>query len=675
MDYNVKVDLLRTGTFAGTYDDISAYVTRVHWRAGMDSPRAVVSSPAIAEITLANADGAFSFDTLGSELITNGNFSSWTAGAPNSWTVVGTSANPVRAVTQVDQSEAYGGTGTGAANLYHAGGVTTLRLRQTILTVGACYRASMNITALGSTNTQGLRFEVGTSSPATSITYQTNGTKTWDFIASNTVFAVGTVASVTDATIDDVSVKQLAAYGLIRPGMLVKIATPTVIGIGFETVFYYGRIVQILPSIDAQSGQIDGRSVTLICECPMRELEHGEYLPPLKTNTTVDAALTDMFNTGLVTWPYDSSAWLVGVEGASRLDSTTVLAPDLSTYTLFDTGETTFAWLGDASDRGVGVTPLQYISDLMAAELGRFYWNPRTGKFHFDSRNSDNPLGTSLTLAGTQIISWQLSYGEALANEFEIVYLAREIGAAGTVVWSYPDLPLTLRAGDTRLLNVRYVDVNNPETYIAAMDGLAPTYGTDYTANTQEDGAGYDVSSYVTVGVEFGATGAKLSIANLYTDTVYVHLLQIRATPLTSREATVTASNGDSIRRYGRRPYDALELRVIDNADYADAVANYLLRIYSTPATFARRVSFRVTPDTANDEPCISVMIGSKVTISESWSGHNRRYVIVGEEHAIEASTRDHVVTWTLKPMDRETSWLLDDSTFGVLGTTTTLAL
>lgn len=67
---------------------------------------------------------------LGAELLTNGDFSAWTGGNPDSWVVTGEVGTDPE-VSQVGSGELHGGAGTGAANFYRtAGGFSALYLSQ-----------------------------------------------------------------------------------------------------------------------------------------------------------------------------------------------------------------------------------------------------------------------------------------------------------------------------------------------------------------------------------------------------------------------------------------------------------------------------------------------------------------------------------------------------------------
>lgn len=83
---------------------------------------------------------------LGSELITNGDFTAWTDGTPDGWYVSGESAG-IREVSEVGAGESYGGSGHGSANIYSGDG-SSIKLQQNALTTGTWFRCVFDISAV-----------------------------------------------------------------------------------------------------------------------------------------------------------------------------------------------------------------------------------------------------------------------------------------------------------------------------------------------------------------------------------------------------------------------------------------------------------------------------------------------------------------------------------------------
>ena len=98
----------------------------------------------IIAIALLGMVGVSWGETLGPELVTNGNFSAWTGDDPNGWTVVGeVGADPE--VSEVGSNEGHGGTSTGSCNIYTSAGADT-NIYQSVLNADTLYKITLDIT-------------------------------------------------------------------------------------------------------------------------------------------------------------------------------------------------------------------------------------------------------------------------------------------------------------------------------------------------------------------------------------------------------------------------------------------------------------------------------------------------------------------------------------------------
>lgn len=83
--------------------------------------------------------------SLGAELLTNGNFAAWTTDNPDGWTVTGESGSDPE-VSEVAANEGHGGSGTGAANLFSSATASQPRMNQAVLVAGNWYEFAIDIT-------------------------------------------------------------------------------------------------------------------------------------------------------------------------------------------------------------------------------------------------------------------------------------------------------------------------------------------------------------------------------------------------------------------------------------------------------------------------------------------------------------------------------------------------
>lgn len=144
-------------------------------------------------------------DVIGKNLLTNGDFSSWTTDNPNNWTVVGESGTDPE-ISEVGANEGHGGVGTGSCNVY----ITTaaIYMYQNILTIGKIYLIEIEITK---NITGNLQFQMG----AGGILHTIYGEGIHKIIAvcdgENSLFYIIKYISC-DVTIDNVSIREIGSF-------------------------------------------------------------------------------------------------------------------------------------------------------------------------------------------------------------------------------------------------------------------------------------------------------------------------------------------------------------------------------------------------------------------------------------------------------------------------------
>lgn len=661
--YTYKLDTLRDGAFGGDLDDISAYVVDMSYQYGMASPYQEVANVSGATLLLDNRAKDFTPEVTGSEEVTNGDFdtANWTGDNPAGWTVTGESAGDPE-ISEVADYEGHGGSGTGSCNFYATSG--TLSVSQAILTTGLTYCVTLRITNF----VEGaVRLYCG--STPISPPLRNPGTYLYYFNAGATSLKIESSGAV-DITIDDVSCKQTSLYRMISEGMLLRVK-----GTYSATtkVYYIGKIANIDYGIDPQSGQIGGQSVTLTLADPMTELQRADYQPPLLQNVTADDLLSRMFEDGAVRWPYSSQFWLLDVQGASEVGETTTLY-DPTMYS-GEAGITTHTFAGDAADRGHGVSCYGYVRDVVEAECGgRFWWEAREGAFQFHSRHHDIINNTVVATLTTSDIE-QMNYVQTpeLYNKASVNYTQRRVGAAGSVVWEMANLPLKLANGTRRQFTARFSDTSNAEARVGVKDGIKPSPGFDYSAYANSDGTGENLSDKLTVSVEWGATSAKVTFDNRSGQTMYLTTAQLRATPLIAVPATAEAINPDSIYTYDVHEV-SVDTRLLSDEITAEAYAQFLVAKFGDPIPGIQSIRFRgynaATLDFIHNRA-----IGDRITITDTYTGHDADYIIVGVGGQYRGgSAEKHMATYILKPIAREIFWRVGTANYSEIGQTTRLA-
>lgn len=661
--YEFKVDTGRNATFGASIDDITAYVMEAEWALGMRKATDSFAQPSELRLTLKNTSLDFLPDqTVGGEVLTNGTFTAWTGWNPDGWTRVGVS-NPIRSITPVDPENLYGGGGTGAANFFKDNSTTDLYLTQTALTVGYTYRLRLNVTAIVEGSVL-----IARCNGATVMTAAAAGPHEAYFNAGATALHLSAQSVNCNITIDNASVQRVGLYSrLVRPGTLVRarmtyggstktmwIGKVTADGVQFDPNPYEDPKTQVV-QITARDGLLD--------------MLDEEYQPPLLLNRRVDEVVAQVFDDLAVSYPYARSAWILDAEGASELDLTTDLAP--AAPLALDAAETTLTYVGDNADRGGGVNPQTYLRDLVAAELtGRFFWS-RDGAYTFHSRGRDD---LNLTVSATigDPLRVKVDHGGDLANEVMVSYVEKDLGAENTVLWQQPKLPVKVSPGSSRTFNARYTVAGQEDRRIGGTNIIHPVRGYDVIVTRDEDGDGAVIG--IDIIVEVGATSTKIELTNKWTVDMWVQQAQIRGQPLISYEADITMRDANSIFANDLRPLNPIRLRLLDDGNLAEAYAGWLINRYSTAVTRIIEVELDGAMPT-HAAAIHACTIGSRIRLTVSYLNHTADYFIVGERHRVDFPNGRHPITWILKPQERAQTWLLEDTTYGLLDSTAVLGL
>lgn len=676
LTYQVQVDTLRTGTFAGTYDDITSYVTNFTTNAGQLQGQTsydlqnLVANPCYLTLQLDNRTGVFHQETLGSEVILNGNFATWSGGNPSSWTVTGeVGTNPE--ISQVDSYLGHGGGGTGSCNIYSTS--ATVSIAQTVLTVGTTYKLTFSITKL-TTGTIALY------NGATRIaTFGSEGVFTLFFNATSTSFKIQNFTAACDVTIDDVSIKPTARYsGLLVPGVLVRLQATY--AASTDTLFI-GKVGEggITYGVNQKAGSIEGVAVNITAEDAMKNLLDMEYAPQLETNITTGTLLYNMLSTPLIPLPYARSGWLLGVDGASELDASALLW-DTTVGISVSGGQTTFEYAGYTADKkGQGVSAQQYIRDIMNAEGGgRFYWQPRNGTYGewtFHDRHYDLTPATSVaTIADTQCTAMEYAYGEDIANSITIKYTARKLGDPASILYTAKNVPIRVSAKSSTKFTGKYTDPTstNGDKHIGGMD-FQPLTAFDYSVYYDPDG-GIPARDF-TISAKPSATSVEFQVENNNILDIYITALQYKGTPLIWYDESITVNDAFSTYKYDSRPSKPLNLKMIDDAEFAKSLADFILARQKDPAAQFKSITFIANDSATLAGYVISRTIGNVITITNSFVNHNSQYMIIGEKHSYAQETGIHQVTYYVRHLGRDKFWALGYSGYSELGTTTRLAI
>lgn len=189
---------------------------------------------------------------------------------------------------------------------------------------------------------------------------------------------------------------------------------------------------------------------------------------------------------------------------------------------------------------------------------------------------------------------------------------------------------------------------------------VTPVSTTDYTANSQSDGGGDDLTSDLTVATTKFAKTIKLAITNNATVPAYITLLKARGTYYDDQtKVTRKAEDSTSQTAYQKRTL-AINGKYMADADNAQDLADYAISKYKNPRGEIS-VSIMNQDDTILTQ-ILGLEISDRITVVNDDLGLSADYFIDHMEHNISMGGKLHTVNYRLADCENEDFWCLDYS-------------
>lgn len=257
-------------------------------------------------------------------------------------------------------------------------------------------------------------------------------------------------------------------------------------------------------------------------------------------------------------------------------------------------------------------------------------------------------------------------WADDIVNHVDVRYEKREIGAAGTVVWEYDNLPLAMSAGNERRIVARYTSTDT-DLQIATKDGIAPVAATDFVCN-YTDGAMENANDILNVFVTFNANTAEVRLKNTSSRPISITTLQLRGTPVTTlRAQEVTSRDAVSILENGLHKL-TIDVASINTEDFAQQYADVRAHERAQPLKLLKSIAFNAAASTAAEAAVTRATVGDLLNVN---TGDGvQLYIVLGRQHVIDlaGSPEIHIVTYTVKSVIRTSVALWSNALRGVYG-------
>jgi hypothetical protein len=286
----------------------------------------------------------------------------------------------------------------------------------------------------------------------------------------------------------------------------------------------------------------------------------------------------------------------------------------------------------------------------------------------------------------------EVKHAESYYNQVDSKAYPRKVDTSDVVLFSL-ERPLKIDAYQTVTMKGRFRDPNQEAQTVAALSTVTPVPGTDYIFNTEEDESGSNITSDLEVTAVYGANGVDYTLENTGAITGYVTQLQARGKGvyiyrpveiLREDEALVANDGARTLNLdlpYQDDPLQTTDIAValLDRHKAKHTTINSITLIANRLDTSINRLGWPgAKPGAYYTEYLINAFmdlnIGDKIKVVAPSVGIVQDCFIQSIDFTI---TSGDIVTYTYGLQDAmyETyeTWILGDSTYGVLGTTTIL--
>lgn len=440
-------------------------------------------------------------------------------------------------------------------------------------------------------------------------------------------------------------------YGNLLPGRPVRIRAssgsfPYTFPIMFERTIWQGFLLAAPMPAPSVRGL---RTASLEAIGPLGYINDQDVNVPMVTSIGAGAVIDDIL---------DAAGWPAGSRD-------------------IDAGQTTIArfW-----GNGKAVNLLRKVE---LTEAG-FVLETKAGLIAFEDRHhrlSGDYLVSQATFSdapGASISYHEASHKDPLAqlyNEFRATVQLYTVGVLG-VLWTLAETGAAspaIETGDDATYWANYPNLDSALDAFAVDSWTTPVATTDYTANSQADGLGTNMTADIGVVATKLGNSMKITLTNNGAQPAYITFLQARGVPITANDPIrVSRSNAASRTAYGQRTYPS-EAEFIPDSAEANGWARFNLAIYKDPVPIAK-LRFRADTSSYLLEQALEREIGDRITVvaeNEAGLGINEDFFIEAERHQVAAGGR-HTVEYDISSAERFSDWWVLDTS--ILDASTRLA-
>lgn len=310
-------------------------------------------------------------------------------------------------------------------------------------------------------------------------------------------------------------------------------------------------------------------------------------------------------------------------------------------------------------------TVLNELQKLALSELAVIY-QKADGTVVFESRiNRAKSSGSVDTFEDVSSLS---GFDHAAArndtiSRIQLITHPRRVDSGNTTVLFRLDNPVQVGSGSTATILGPYRDPNQEASRVGGTDMQTPVAGTDYSANSKSDGTGTDLTSQVSLAVNFGGNGAKVTIQNNAPQTAWITLLQLRGRGIYDYQ-NVVAEAEDATSQVNIGTTVTADMPYQNDPIFAEEAAIWLLSVYAEFDRTARTATVFVPRSDEDFADRVLVReISDRIGIVEAMTGFDGSddAVFFIQSVSLTIDARDNLsISWGLAPVNTGQFWLLE---------------
>ena len=408
----------------------------------------------------------------------------------------------------------------------------------------------------------------------------------------------------------------------------------------------YVRFRGKVGSIDPQPGQYRSRRVSVVAYDVMRDLVET---PVREVTIQVSQQEDDLIGAILDSLP-------VGSQPVARSIAT---------------GIDTFPYAFD--NVGPGTRGAALLKDVVLSVYGTAFVRG-DGTFVYKTRTQRTIVTSAVTLADASLIDLDVpSALDRAFNRTRVVIHPKTVDAAATtVLWAQSGTAPDIAAGASLTVWGTYRDPSNTLKLVGGTAQVTPIVATtDYTANSQADGGGSDLTANISVSTTAFASTVKFVVTNNGASTAYLTALQIRGKGIYDNGPRTLESYTE--KDYGDRPVE-IDMPYQDDVNVGSDTASYVTQRFSGLDSAVDSAEF-----VANDSSALMVHALTReptdcISLTEAVTGLSAATVIIQSVETTWVNSKHLTCRWGVAPAGPLFSvWQLGTAGATELGTTTVL--